>query len=385
MKNCLKIGAVVLVLTILLMEGIQPEKAKADSITIAGNMLLNEVKDVDIGGHHYDAILFRVSQNVVNNQTYVILHGLKTSEDSLIIPAYIEGIPVKEIKTIQDSTLQYGTKCFSRDNQGYYLWSENSSKKYDTITIPSTITHIDGLKNVKAKKLVIPETVEYFGGGNQLEQVQIKGKSTEIGSSAFAGGLLNKISLPKGYQGKIGSDAFARTQLTSFRWPAYKKDIKNKLGMFLLSGCKKLKKVTFETGTKQVYIPESCFEDCSKMKKLVFPKSLKKVIYGWHEYAGNYNSKAPKTLVFEGKNTKLQGLKAGKYLSDVINDDESAFENKPLLMTGKIVAPKKSQAIKYAKKAYYVKKILKRLSSPGWRDRGKKGFKLAKIKWSYSK
>lgn len=52
------------------------------------------------------------------------------------------------------------------------------------------------------------------------------------------------------------------------------------MGSYLFSDCKKLKKITFEAGTKQVYIPESCFEGGSKIKKLVFPKSLKKVIYG---------------------------------------------------------------------------------------------------------
>ena len=237
MKNHIKTGVFIFFLTILSVAGIQSGKAKADSIKIAGNMVLNEVKDVDIEDHHYEAILFRVSQNVANGQSYVILQGLKSNENSLVIPAYIEGIPVKEITEIQDSTLQYGTKCFSHDNQGYYVWSENSSKKYDTITIPSTITRIEKFKNVKVKKIVVPETVEYFGGGSQLEQVQIKGKNTKIGS-AFAYGSLNKITLPKGYQGTIEKNAFSGTQLTTFRWPAYKKGLKNKMGSYLFSDCK---------------------------------------------------------------------------------------------------------------------------------------------------
>ena len=139
MKTHVKTGVLIFFLTVLSVAGIQPGKAKADSIKIAGNMVLNEVKDVDIEGHHYEAILFRVSQNVANNETYAILQGLKSNENSLVIPAYIEGIPVKEITEIQDSTVQYGTKCFSHDDQGYYVWSENSSKKYDTITIQEVI------------------------------------------------------------------------------------------------------------------------------------------------------------------------------------------------------------------------------------------------------
>ncbi len=385
MKTHVKTGVLIFFLTILSVAGIQPGKAKADSIKIAGNMVLNEVKDVDIEGHHYEAILFRVSQNVANNETYAILQGLKSNENSLVIPAYIEGIPVKEITEIQDSTVQYGTKCFSHDDQGYYVWSENSSKKYDTITIPSTITRIEKFKNVKVKKIVVPETVEYFGGGSQLEQVQIKGKNTKIGS-AFVYGSLNKITLPKGYQGTIEKNAFSGTQLTTFRWPAYKKGLKNKMGSYLFSDCKKLKKITFEAGTKQVYIPESCFEGCSKIKKLVFPKSLKKVIYGWHEYAGNYTSKAPKTLVFKGKSTKLQGVKIRKYL-DIENADTGGKDlyDKYILTVGKIIAPKKSQAVKCAKKIYTVKKIIRRKGQHSWRDDAGRGYKLAKVKWSYSK
>ena len=104
MKTHVKTGVLIFFLTVLSVAGIQPGKAKADSIKIAGNMVLNEVKDVDIEGHHYEAILFRVSQNVANNETYAILQGLKSNENSLVIPAYIEGIPVKEItksRTVQ--------------------------------------------------------------------------------------------------------------------------------------------------------------------------------------------------------------------------------------------------------------------------------------------
>ena len=60
MKTHVKTGVLIFFLTVLSVAGIQPGKAKADSIKIAGNMVLNEVKDVDIEGHHYEAILFRV-------------------------------------------------------------------------------------------------------------------------------------------------------------------------------------------------------------------------------------------------------------------------------------------------------------------------------------
>ena len=82
MKTHVKTGVLIFFLTILSVAGIQPGKAKADSIKIAGNMVLNEVKDVDIGGHHYEAILFRVSPNIANGQSYVILQGLKSNENS---------------------------------------------------------------------------------------------------------------------------------------------------------------------------------------------------------------------------------------------------------------------------------------------------------------
>ena len=389
MKDYIKKVIAFFLLTVASLMGIQPIQTKADSITIAGNMRLNEIKDVDIDGRHYDAILFRVCKMETasgEDLSYVILQGLKTREDSLVIPAYIEGMPVKEIQSTHESTLEYMTTLFHHDNAGYYLWSENNEKVYDTITIPSTLKKIDGLRNVKVKKMVIPATVEYFGGGNQIEQVQIQGKNTELGMSAFAKSQLKKISLPKGYQGKIGDNAFANCQLTSFRWPAYKKNIKSRMGKYLLSDCKKLKKITFESGTKQVYVPECCFDGCRKLKQLVFPKSIQKVTYNWQLYAGNKSANSPGTLIFKGKKTKLQGIKAGTHLADVSHDDESYFENKTLVCTGKILAPKKSKAIQYAKKAYFVKKILKSKDpDTSWEDQGREGFKLAKIKWGYLK
>lgn len=101
----------------------------------------------------------------------------------------------------------------------------------------------------------------------------------------------------------------------------------------------------------------------------------------------------PRKLVFKGKNTRLRGLKAAEFLNSnrVGKKYKIDLKKKDLLTTIKVVAPKKSKAIQYAKKAYRIQKIYKNSSVDNdlwkdlWHEYGKKGYKLAKVKWSYLK
>ena len=72
---------------------------------------------------------------------------------------------------------------------------------------------------------------------------------------------------------------------------------------------------------------------------------------------------------------------------DIENADTGGKDlyDKYILTVGKIIAPKKSQAVKCAKKIYTVKKIIRRKGQHSWRDDAGRGYKLAKVKWSYSK
>ena len=112
--------------------------------------------------------------------------------------------------------------------------------------------------------------------------------------------------------------------------------------------------------------------------------------YGFHINADNFKY-GPQTLVFKGKKTKLQGVKARNHLFDCnLGDDYngksiSPFGNKVLVTAKKLVAPRKSKAIQYAKKVYRISKILEVGEDQDWSDQGKRGCKLAKIKWSYLK
>ena len=379
---------IVTVMMLVFAAGMQVNTAKADTISINGNSKMSEYQNVDIEGKHYDAILFSV-ENYGTPKAQICVAGMRTSENIIQIPSAIDGIPVTSIKAALEGHVEENS-CFINPAYGFHAWSVDGEKQYEGISIPSTVKRIYRLEEQRIKKVVIPAFVEYFGGGKGIEEVIIQGKNTEIETGAFGFGKLKKISLPKGYQGKIGGAAFAGTKLTSFRWPAFKGTRKNKMGSDLLADCKKLKTLTFEKGTKEIYIPTSCFEGCDKLKTLTFGKTIKKVTYGFHNNADNFKY-GPQTLVFRGKKTKLQGVKARNHLFDCnLGDDYngkriSPFGNKVLVTAKKIVAPRKSKAIQYAKKVYRISKILEVGEDQDWSDQGKRGCKLAKIKWSYLK
>ena len=351
------------VMMLVFAAGMQVNTAKADTISITGNSKMSEYQNVDIEGKHYDAILFSV-ENYGTPKAQICVAGMRTSENIIQIPSAIDGIPVTSIKAALEGHVEENS-CFINPAYGFHAWSVDGEKQYEGISIPSTVKRIYRLEEQRIKKVVIPDFVEYFGGGKGIEEVIIQGKNTEIETGAFGFGKLKKISLPKGYQGKIGGAAFVGTKLTSFRWPAFKGTRKNKMGGDLLANCKKLKTLTFG-------------------------KTIKKVTYGFHNNADNFKY-GPQTLVFKGKKTKLQGVKAKKHLFDCnLGDDYngkriSPFGNKVLVTAKKIVAPRKSKAIQYAKKVYRISKILEVGEDQDWSDQGKRGCKLAKIKWSYLK
>lgn len=106
-------------------------------------------------------------------------------------------------------------------------------------------------------------------------------------------------------------------------------------------GCNRLKEVSFPENQKHIYIPEATFSECESLKKLVFPKSTKKVTFKFSPYADNCK-RSVETLIFEGTDTKIEGCKyKGK-------------GDHKFITVKRIVAPKKSKASIFAKKALRV-------------------------------
>lgn len=384
MKKMMKTGAVLLFMAVLSLAGLQTPKVKADTINITQDGVY-EYGEVQLEGHSYKAIWFEV-KNYGTDQARVQIMGLHTQEEVIYIPSTIANIPVRSVGGENDYSTTENKYFKEQETNRVPFWTDDQTRKYKEVKIPNTVTRIESgcFDVVKINKMSVPESVTYIGGGSGLKQVTVKGKKTVIGRSAFARGRLEKITLPKDYQGKIEEGAFSGSDIKSFVWPVYtKKSMAKKIEESAFSSCKSLKKVVFPKKSKYIRIPQNCFYDCINLTKLTFPKGIKEVVYGFHVYADNYDD-GPQKLIFKGKKTKLKGVKASNYLgSDAVVDIFSVnLKNKVLLSTGKIVAPKNSSAIRYAKKAYYIKNI-KPINN--WRTHGKKGFKLAKIKWSYSK
>lgn len=354
--------------------GIGPNIARAEVIAVNQDGYY-EYKDIDLEGYHYEYIHFKVS-NYGTADACVRILSLWTEDEDIHIPSEIEGMKVTELCGNAD---EYNASKYCTEENYNLPWSTSKNKKYNSMEIPATVKRIvdEGFWNLRIKKLVIPKNVEYFGGDNYVQEVVIKGKNTEIGVCAFFNGHLRKITLPNNYQGKIGGGAFANSRIEEFKWPAYTGNLKKKMEEAVFQDCRRLEKITFSKNVKNVYIPRDCFYGCSFLDKIVFPKTVKSVIYDFTVHSDNAPDSVS-TLVFKGKNTKLSGaISPHKKISSTLFK-----KNQKILTVTKVIAPRNSKAMAYAKKAYRIKWIKPR--SPEWIDH-KDGAKLSKVKRGYRK
>ena len=345
-----KLLSIILTMAVLIFGGVSEMSVVLANVenTNDNGMVIIEKENVDIDNHHYEYISYYKDRN---NQSIRII-SLKTKEEELVIPSEIDSWPVvalggKSGEFFIGSSLKY-------DN--LFPWQMNENQVLKKIIVPEGVTEIVGIgfMNTKADSIELPKSLKIIGemignGGfekSKISHVIIRGKNTNIGMNAFADSLLKKITLPKDYQGTIASCAFQGSKLETFKWPSYEENVSKKNGSRVFQNCKNLKKVIFPKNQKHIYIPEACFYGCTKLKKLTFPASTKKVTYNWNPYADNYKM-GVRTLVFKGKKTKIVGIK------------RSSKKNKNVLTVGKIIAPKGSKALAYAKKAKRVKWLAK--------------------------
>ena len=273
MKKMMKTGAVLLFMAVLSLAGLQTPKVKADTINITQDGVY-EYGEVQLEGHSYKAIWFEV-KNYGTDQARVQIMGLHTQEEVIYIPSTIANIPVRSVGGENDYSTTENKYFKEQETNRVPFWTDDQTRKYKEVKIPNTVTRIESgcFDVVKINKMSVPESVTYIGGGSGLKQVTVKGKKTVIGRSAFARGRLEKITLPKDYQGKIEEGAFSGSDIKSFAWPVYtKKSMAKKIEESAFSSCKSLKKVVFPKKSKYIRIPQNCFYDCINLTKLTFPK-----------------------------------------------------------------------------------------------------------------
>ena len=309
-----------------------------------------EKQNVTIEGRNYSYIKYRVNPDSIR------LISLKTEEDVLVIPSYISDIPVISIGGEPDEVLGMPKKgAIERQMIGRYSWLVNDKQELKKIIIQEGIVKIldEAFRNVVAKEIEMPKSLKivspYAFTDAKIEKVIVKNKNAVLGWNSFATRYLKTVDFPNGFQGEIQSNCFEGTQLESFDWPKAKGNKNAKVGFNAFERCDKLKEVNFYENQKNIFIRENMFAGCRSLKKLVFPASTGKVIYETNtdyyevdaeQYEPDEHEKGfrykIKELVFLGENTELV---AGTY------------KGKDFIMAGKIVAPKGSKAIQYAKKA----------------------------------
>lgn len=274
----------------------------------------------------------------------ITLMSLKTEEDILYIPSEIEGNPVVLVGwpeiTWKDEWLQ-------EKNLGWNFGKKK--RRLKRVIFEEGIERLGDLGGVIADEIIIPKSMReiedsaFYKG--KIKRVLVRSNKVHLHSSVFWKSTLEQICFPDDFRGKIGPDCFNGSNLKEFRWPAYGKQKLGDMGNSIFEGCKKLKKITFPENQERIIIPKHSFFWCKKLTKLEFPASAKKVVYEATHYADNYKY-GVSTLIFKGKNTKLKGgdIRDVNLLTEVP-------DGLSLITVKKIIAPKDSKAIEFAKKA----------------------------------
>ena len=298
--------------------------------------------DLDIGEHHYEWIRY------CRDGEGIRILGLRTKEDILVIPAEFRGYPVRSIGGSDEEMDPAGV--LDEDHIVYsYMkkllpWNLGSKNRLKKIIVSEGIRKIvgTGFAWVMADQVVLPESLAYIDEfsfiHSRVGKVVVQSKTARLESLAFSSSHMKEIEFPDDFQGEIGLECFVQSSLETFKWPA----IELKRGIFsyhIFGDCKNLKEITFLENQKKIEISDNEFINCPKLTSLTFPATTGEVRYGHGPYADNYKEGGVETLVFLGKDTKLKCC------------DDEGREIPGYIPTGKIIAPKGSKAIQFAKKA----------------------------------
>ncbi len=345
--NQIKWNAICLMAAMVLMlcscGGTQEQSGSRGTGAVTGRLAEGKIMEetgLDIGERHYEWIRY------CRDGEGIRILGLRTKDDTLIVPAEFRGYPVCGIGGTGEEMDPKGTYYLNSEDGITYSdmkkllpWNLDSEQRLKKIIVSEGIRKIvgAGFAWVMADQVDLPESLtlidEFSFTHSRVGKVVLKSKTASLGCGAFWGSKLKEIVLPDDFQGEIDLECFWQSSIETFQWPAIK------MKYYIFGNCKKLKEITFPENQKKIEISDNEFIDCPKLKKLIFPASTGEVRYGHGPYADNYKEGGVETLVFLGKDTKL-----------VCCDDEGR-EIPSYIPAGKIIAPKGSKAIRFAKKA----------------------------------
>ena len=110
-----------------------------------------------------------------------------------------------------------------------------------------------------------------YKGNRKLKEAVLPPNCKIVGREAFANSQIRKlVTFPKTLE-EIRDGAFAENRcLKEVIFPASVESV----GAYCYKNCTALKTVKFEAGSKCRRIPESCFQSCTQLSSVVFPKNL---------------------------------------------------------------------------------------------------------------
>lgn len=205
------------------------------------------------------------------------------TDDMLFVPAFVDETPVIgfDILSLADNEV-YNSLEKVEFEEGIELIIDYSFLGHQNLK--EVVLH-DGLTEIcdgafaecaKLQKITFPDTLTdidnyVFTGCSKLKTVSFSKELTYIGEYAFSETGLKTVKLPNNCI-YIGKYAFSECpKLTTITLPAELETVNTGL----LRGCVSLNKVTFGKKTKD--IAADTFNDCSKLKEIVFKGSAPRI------------------------------------------------------------------------------------------------------------
>ena len=260
----------------------------------------------------------------------VDIKKIENPKKKLVIPAKLNGYPVYRIGGTKPGTLLTFQPDVIRQNSIVEeLIIENGIKEIGMISF----SHFEKLLSVTIPKSVKKIYGEAFRDDVKLKKLKFQNSSIKIGEDAFIGCInLQKISFPQGeFTGKIGKGAFEYCDLRNLELP-YMKNMRKQVGQFAFAENKNLKRVTFSSRNRNIYLGAGCFSDCPKAQ-IIVGKQAK-------TFSSKVQAKSG-TVRLLGSQTRLTGFKKPKGRSYYY------------IQFKKFIVPKNSKALKILRNAEY--------------------------------
>ena len=235
-----------------------------------------------------------------NDDGTLTITGYKGSDTEVVIPNYISGVKVREIKNSASNSIWSDDICDTNESihfgcAGIYVqktikritisygieeignFAFSGTVGMDNINIPSTVTNIGddaffGCKNLD--NINIPSSVASIGTNafyncSNLTNVTIQSGLTSIGSTAFGGcSSLTNITIPSSVT-SIEYGAFQNcSSLTNITIPSSVTSIEN--GVF--NGCSGLTNITIPSSVTSIGV--EAFSNCSNLTNIIIPSSV---------------------------------------------------------------------------------------------------------------